>query len=203
IHVCVVDPGVGTQRNIIAVRASQHTFIGPDNGLLRWAVDDAATVGGDGADAADTRQIVRIEQPQYRLPVVSATFHGRDIMAPAAAHLANGVPLESLGAPLATLQGQPLPVPIAEAQRLRGSVMYIDRFGNCVTNIRLIEQAADFRRVRVSGVDLILRRTYADVAAGEPLALIGSSGFLEIAVRNGNAQEQLGLKQGSEVRIGP
>src|SRR5919199_222420 len=125
IHLAVVDPGVGTERQIVAVRAGEHYFVGPDNGLLRWAVDRA---GGAAA-------IVAVENPEYRLSQVSTTFHGRDMMAPAAAHLARGVPLEALGPAVPRLAGEPFPEPQRRGNALAGRVIYVDRYGNCITNL--------------------------------------------------------------------
>lgn len=184
IHVAIVDPGVGTARKIVAARAGGHTFVGPDNGLLKWAVDRAG-----GPEAA-----VSVEAAQYRLPVTSVTFHGRDIIAPAAAHLANGVPLSDLGPPIARLAGEPFPEPAPRGADLEGHVVYVDRYGNCVTNLPPLP-----------GTPLVLGKplrrcvTYEEGAEGEAVALTGSAGFLEIAVRGGSAAGRLGISSGTKV----
>jgi S-adenosylmethionine hydrolase len=136
--------------------------------------------------------IVGIENPRFRLPVVSRTFHGRDILAPAAAHLANGLPLASLGPPQDGLAGDPFPAPTPsdDGGRVTGQVVYVDRFGNCITNIRAANAA---RAVEVSGRRVAMARAYGEVGRGEALALVGSAGFLEVAVRDGSAAAQLGI----------
>ncbi|HEX2032754.1 MAG TPA: SAM-dependent chlorinase/fluorinase, partial [Chloroflexota bacterium] len=194
IHLAVVDPGVGTARKILAVQAGGYTFIGPDNGLLRWAVDHA---GGPVAAVA-------VEQPAFRLPVVSDTFHGRDVMAPAAAHLARGVPLGALGPPVQTLHGEPFPQPVPGAGRLIGRVIYIDRFGNGVTNLPPLPG-----EVQLGELVLPRRRTYAEAAAGASpggapppvVVLTGSAGYLELAVPGGSAAATLGLRPGTPVTL--
>ncbi|MGH2369257.1 MAG: SAM hydrolase/SAM-dependent halogenase family protein, partial [Chloroflexota bacterium] len=189
IHVAIVDPGVGTERKIVAVQAGSYTFVGPDNGVLRWVLERAG-----GLTSA-----VSVEDPHYRLPQMSNTFHGRDIMAPAAAHLANGVPLAALGPPVGKLQGEPFPRPRAEGARLIGQVIYIDHFGNCVTNMPLAPMAQ--ANVEVRGRRLTLRRTYGEGLPGEPMALVGSAGYLEIAVPGGSAAVALGLQAGMPVTL--
>lgn len=190
IFVAVVDPGVGTDRKIVAARAGGYTFIGPDNGLLKWAVDDAG-----GAEA-----LVAVENPAMRLPGVGRTFHGRDVMAPAAAHLANSVPLERFGPPLAALSGEPFEPETRVEGGKQGQVIYVDRYGNCITN--LTAPAGDVGgRVRAAGRWIEIHDAYRKAAPGQPLALAGSAGFLEIAVRDGSAAQQLGLQRGATVIV--
>lgn len=185
VHLVVVDPGVGTSRRALAVDAGGHTFVGPDNGVL-----DAA-LGHAGARAFG------LATPED----ASATFHGRDVFAPAAARLAAGATAESLGAAV----GDPVRLGIPDARRdgkhIVGQVIYVDRFGTLVTNIRGDRIAPD-GAVRVGPHDIPRHRTFADVASGHALALIGSGGTLEIAVRNGRADAALGLARGAEVRAG-
>ncbi|HEX2516131.1 MAG TPA: SAM-dependent chlorinase/fluorinase [Chloroflexota bacterium] len=178
----VVDPGVGTNRAIVVVRAGGHTFAGPDNGLLRWAVEDAGPV----------QEAVRVEQPRYRLSRVSNTFHGRDVIAPAVAHLSLGVPLSALGPPAPPLAGDPFPRPAASGATLSGEVLYVDRFGNAITNLSPLPGV-----VRIQGRELRRVRTYAEGRPGEPVALEGSSGFLEVAVGGGSAAADLGVTPGT------
>lgn len=183
VHLAVVDPGVGTSRRALAVVAGGHAFVGPDNGVL-----DAA-LGHAGAKA-------------FALAVpgdASATFHGRDVFAPAAARLAAGEPAESLGSAV----GDPVRLGIPDARRdgkhIVGQVIYVDRFGTLVTNIRGDRIAPD-GSVRVGPHDIPRHRTFADVDPGHALALVGSGGTLEIAVRDGRADTALGLARGAEVR---
>ncbi|MCX7855393.1 MAG: SAM-dependent chlorinase/fluorinase [Anaerolineae bacterium] len=211
VHLAVVDPGVGTQRRPLAVRTPAGTFIGPDNGLFSWVLAEIPEWTA-----------VEIREPAYRLPRVSSTFHGRDIFAPAAAHLAAGLPLERLGPRVEDPVLLSPPRLEICAGVLEGEVLYADRFGNLVTSIgrfrwdgdRLVLSPA-FRpasgevtvgaaaaRVVLAGAELVgIRRTYGDVAVGEPLALVGSSGFLEIAVRQGSAAAVLGAVPGTPVAV--
>ncbi len=195
IHLAVVDPGVGTERQIVAVRAGDRYFVGPDNGLLRWAVDRA---GGAAA-------LVGVENPDYRLSQVSTTFHGRDVMAAAAAHLAKGVPLDALGPAVPRLAGEPFPEPERKGGALAGRVIYVDRYGNCITNLPspdLPDGAASLpEKVEAAGHRLPLFRTYGHSPPGRALAVTGSAGFVELAVRNGNAARDLGLGVGAEVVV--
>jgi hypothetical protein len=182
VHLVVVDPGVGSAREAIAVSSDGRFLVGPDNGVLSPALllpGARVVVLPVAADAAPT-------------------FHGRDVFAPAAAALARGTNLESLGAPHA----DPVIRRTPEAQRepdgwLRGEVIVIDRFGNAVTNLLGVHGG----EVHVSDRAIPLRRTYADVATGEAVALVGSSGLIEIAVRDGNAAASLGLGRGTTVRV--
>jgi len=189
VHLAVVDPGVGTERAALAVRANRHFFVAPDNGLLTPVVERAS--------AGDVR---RIEIPDDAAP----TFHGRDVFAPAAARLACGEAFESIGTPAPGLIRLDLGSnPIGERGR-RGRVWHIDRFGNAITTIRdtdLDSLGSDVEiEVRGSRVESIAR-TYADVEPGELVALIGSAGTLEIAIRDGDAAGELGLKQGDPVTV--
>lgn len=188
IHLAVVDPGVGTERKLVAARAGKYTFVGPDNGLLLWAIEHA---GGVGAAVA-------IEDPRYRLQTPSRTFHGRDILAPAAAHLATGGPLEALGPRLHGLTGSrfPTPAPARDSAALTGEVIYIDRYGNCVTNLPPMAGS-----VEVAGQQLDRYRTYGEGLLGEPMTLTGSAGYLEIAVPRGSAAATLGLEVGTPVTL--
>jgi S-adenosylmethionine hydrolase len=191
VFVAVVDPGVGSERALLAVRAGPYTFVGPDNGLLRWAVEDAG-----GARAA-----VRLEQSAYRLPEVSVTFHGRDIMAPAAAHLTRGVPLSGLGPPAGPLSGTPLPRPQTEPGGLRGEVLHVDRFGNCITNLPPLPGA-----VRLAGRLAPRVATYAAGARdhpGDTVTLTGSAGWLEVALPGGSAAALLGVAPGASAILTP
>jgi S-adenosyl-L-methionine hydrolase (adenosine-forming) len=188
IFAAVVDPGVGTARAIVAVRAGEYTFAGPDNGLLRWSVQDAGPV----------QEAVRVEAPRYRLSRISHTFHGRDVIAPAVAHLSLGVPLPALGPPATPLAGEPFPRPVASGAVLNGEVLYLDRFGNAITNLPPLPGV-----LSVAGRALPRVRVYAEGRPGEPVALEGSAGFLEIAVNGGSAAAHLGVTPGTTVILTP
>lgn len=195
IHVAVVDPGVGSERNILAARADGQIYIAPDNGLLSILLQDRRV-----------DEIVTVQNKRYRRPAVTATFHGRDIMAPAAAYLANGVPIDELGP---RFEGSTVrllnSVPTVSETVIAGSVTWIDRFGNIFTNVGAeLLDGRDPQRVRVSvGEHAIsrLRRFYAEVPVGDALLLIGSSGRLEIAVNGGSAAERFGVLPGAPLII--
>jgi S-adenosylmethionine hydrolase len=184
VHLAVVDPDVGSIRRALAVASDGRFLVGPDNGILSPALLLA------GAEVV-------------ALPVSSSaspTFHARDVFAPAAAMLASGSPVDALGTPI----GDPVIRRTAEARRLpdgaiEGQIITVDRFGNAVTNL----VAAHGGVVEVGSLKLPLRRTYSDVTPGTPLALAGSSGLVEIAVRDGNAALSLGLGRGGVVLLRP
>lgn len=180
VHLVVVDPGVGTDRAALAVRSDGRWLVGPDNGVL----SPALLVAGAGA--------VTLGIPRK----ASASFHGRDVFAPAAASLALGAGLESLG----RVARHPLIRRTPEPQRvddgvLAGVVISVDRFGNAITNLVALRAGT----VELAGTTLPLRRTYGDVPSGTPLAIVGSSGLIEVAVRDGNAARQLNLSRGTPV----
>jgi S-adenosyl-L-methionine hydrolase (adenosine-forming) len=180
VHVAVVDPGVGSSRAAIAVASDGRFLVGPDNGLLSPAL------------LLPGARVVELPVPSHASP----TFHGRDVFAPAAAMLLAGVPIDTLGAPHDSPEIRRLP----EARRLPdgsigGEVVTIDRFGNAITNL-LVRGRAE---VVVNGATLPVRRTYADVEPGAAIALTGSNGLVEIAVRDGSAAERLGLRRGAPV----
>ena len=193
VHLVVVDPGVGSQRRPIAVRTERAAYVGPDNGVLSLALDQ---------DPA--RQAVHLTEPRYRLCSVSATFHGRDIFAPAAAHLACGAPLEEMGETLPVSEMVELPISSPEPQPggdSKGVILHVDRFGNLITNFQVRPHQHGIR-VRAGGrwIDQI-SRTFTDVDRGELLAYIGSSGYLEIAAREASAARILSLDVGDTVQI--
>jgi S-adenosylmethionine hydrolase len=189
INLAVVDPGVGRERRPIVVEACGQVFVGPDNGIFWPAID---------ADPA--ARIYRLDNPSYFLVSVSSTFHGRDIFAPAAGHISLGVQPSSMGAVLSDPVRLTVRVPAIEEGILKGEVIRIDHFGNIITNIKLehIEAAVKDAELPVVKVgSLILRglsRTYMDVPEGEATCLIGSSGYLEIAVNMGRASDIVGCE---------
>jgi S-adenosylmethionine hydrolase len=197
IHLAVVDPGVGTGRRALAARTRGQCFVGPDNGLFHLMF----------AGRTDL-EIVSLENPAYFLPQVSATFHGRDLFAPVAAHLSLGVALARLGPAVTDPVRLPWPEPAVTSAVLRGEIIYADRFGNLVTNV----PAGAFQawcqgrafQLQVGPLTLTrLRRTYGEAAAGEMLALIGSHGYLEIACAGGSAASRLKAGPGLPLEIRP
>jgi len=203
-HVAVVDPGVGTARRPVAVRVGRgDVLVGPDNGLLLMAAD---WLGGVSA-------AVELREPAYRLPVVSTSFHGRDIFAPAAAHLALGVPLERLGPAIDpdALVRLPIPVPQIREGALESHVVYVDTFGNVKLTALApalrealgpvafgtpLELAVDGRTHRVPWAE-----TFGSIAPGAPLLYEDSYGRLCVAVNQGNAADALGFREDSAVSI--
>ena len=182
IHVVVVDPGVGSSRSALAVASHERFLVGPDNGVLSPALL------APGARAID-------------LPVsgsASATFHGRDVFAPAAAALANGADFDALGAPTMS----PVVKRTPEAKRaadgsIEGEVVVVDRFGNAVTNLIGLRGGV----VQVGSSTMPVRRTYSEAAPGALVAVVGSTGFIEIAIRDGDAARTLGIERGARVSL--
>jgi len=175
LFVCVVDPGVGSSRAVLWARSRRHAFLAPDNGLLAW-------LGGDER----LLEVRRVTNRALFHPKVSRTFHGRDIFAPVAAALAGGLSPSRLGPRTRGLVRLRFP--------RRGEVLFLDRFGNAVTNLRPADLRGA-RRLEASGTFFPLRTHYGAVDRGLPLALVGSSGFIELAVR----EERTGLKAGDPV----
>jgi len=194
VHLAVADPGVGSRRRALALRAGANYFVGPDNGLFTFAL-------GAGDWSA-----VSLEAPQYRLAEVSATFHGRDVFAPAAAHLALGVPLARLGPPVKDPVRVGIPVARLDGGQLLGEVIGTDRFGNLVTSVMGCDLRGDLEggSVEVAGTSLgPPLDAYAQGPDGAPAAIIGSSGRLEIFVRKGSARRILAVERGASVRVRP
>jgi S-adenosylmethionine hydrolase len=195
-HLVVVDPGVGGSRRGIAVEVGGHYFVTPDNGLLTLVI----------GNVPPTRAIV-LDRPEYFLTDVSSTFHGRDIFGPVAGHLASGrAPFELLGspAPLESIVHLPWsPVSDSEGQ-IHAPVVSVDRFGNCRTLITRAALPPDLSQVYVRVKDVTVRgihRTYGDVPVGKTLALFGSHGGLELAVRDGSAARSWEIKRGDSVNV--
>lgn len=189
IFLAVVDPGVGTSRAIIAARTDHHGFVGPDNGLLTLAVKRAKRVTA-----------VRLTNQRYWMKPVSATFQGRDIMAPVAAYLAGGGSMRRLGAAAPRLTPLALPTVRREGSILRGHVVHIDAFGNLITNLPASAIARHVVvRYKRCGV-----RVVSSYAAGRPqelIAVVGSLGLVELAIRNGSAAWALNAARGDDVEL--
>ncbi len=198
-HVAVVDPDVGTDRRPIALEVDGQYFVGPDNGLFSRILDTAER------ERMAWRGVVLTNPDYWRVRAVSSTFHGRDIFAPAAAHLVNGTHLSHLGDSLDVPIRLSLPMYEAADGAVRGEIIYVDGFGNCVSNIpaEALPPPGTAGIIVTAGTlaGLPLVPTYGMVGEGQPLALIGSHGYLEIAVRRGNAAAEYGLDSGTSVRV--
>lgn len=196
VHVAVVDPGVGTKRDIVGVVADQHAFLAPDNGLL-------APIVNRQKNAIVHRLDVVAVSKKLKLPTPSATFHGRDLFAPIGAELAAGrLSIEELGPSIEEIVPSWVEEPSVTGEQVSGVIITIDHFGNLITNIEG-ELLQRFARpiVRTGGHAFPVRRTYGDVRPGEFLALINSFGVLEIARAEQSAAEALGLGRGAPVVV--
>lgn len=192
VHVVVVDPGVGGDRKAIAVRTVDYIFVGPDNGALSFVLAHQ-----------QVKSIRRLENRRYLLEPVSHTFHGRDIFAPVAAHLSRGIPLNKLGPEQDDWLRISWPTPRVRPKAIEGEVVYIDRFGNAITNIENVSLPA----LGQASVWLGRRRLgpvqafYQSVVPGKPVGVPGSNGFLEIAVNGDSAARRFHLKPGMAVTV--
>jgi S-adenosylmethionine hydrolase len=197
IHLVVVDPEVGTQRGILAARADKHIFIAPDNGLL-------TLLGMD-----NRIEVIRRVENQSLFPTeISSTFHGRDIMAPVAAALAGGLSLEEVGPEIlfADCVQLDIPEPVVEKDVIRGHMLHSDRFGNIRTTITTRHlsafQPSNFAGITIGDLHIgSISSTYGECSAGEPVAVIDSSGYLEIAINRGNAALELACQPGEEIVV--
>ncbi|NJL05070.1 MAG: SAM-dependent chlorinase/fluorinase [Chloroflexaceae bacterium] len=204
IHLVVVDPEVGmATRQPIALETAQGRFVGPDNGLFGPVWQHGRSIG--------TVRGVHLNQPAFWLPHLSATFHGRDLFAPVAAHLANGVDLAVLGAALSAPHHLDLPTPTCTATAITGTIIAVDHFGNCISNITasMLDQLGARHTLRVTlGATLLhlpIRHTYADVPSGCAVAVISSDDALEVAIRAGHASHiyQIGVGTPVVVQVQP
>ena len=186
VHLAVVDPGVGSERRPLVVVTPEHLFVGPDNGLF-WPI----------MEASPRAKAFQLCEKGFFLSKVSQTFHGRDLFAPAAAHLSLGVDPEQMGPPVP----DPVPMrpskPVEKGDALYGQVIRVDHFGNLITDIPVKDLKAflggNSCRIKVGKITVKgLRKTYSDVEIGEGLALAGSSDFLEVAVNSGRADNRAG-----------
>ena len=210
VHVAVVDPGVGTDRKAIALAAGGHAYVGPDNGIFSLILDPPPSpipprASTFAAPVPEGVAAVEIVDTRYRLPHVSATFHGRDVFAPAAAHLSRDVALGEFGPRLSHINCLAIAAPsAAEDGAVLAQIIHVDRFGNAVTNVRRQHLPADVATVEVKEQAIqALTDTYGTGTG--LMALWGSAGWLEIALRDGNAAHSLGLTPGDPVlvRLGP
>jgi len=196
-----VDPGVGSSRSIVAIRTETHVFLAPDNGILTVILEETSI-----------HQAVSVDNPRYHLTPVSNTFHGRDIFAPAAAHLACGIDFAFLGSPVDPEQLLRLPLEPAgftEGRDLAGKVVHIDRFGNLVTNIHRDLLEALTENGSPVTLDIIVGRhvihgtsdSYSETVPGHLMGVIGSREVLEIAVNQGHAASRTGSGLGDKVFV--
>jgi len=185
VHIAVVDPGVGSARRPLAGAAYGHYFVAPDNGLLTSVLDAAEVVALPTPDAA------------------SATFHGRDVFAPAAARLAAGEALGNLGTKVSDAHRTPLPTAREAGEAVIGEVLHIDRFGTLITNIPADWVGGGGLAVVAGGHAAPLHRTFSDVDPGALVAFVGSDGTLEVAARGRSAAQVTGAALGAEVRVVP
>lgn len=198
IHCVVVDPGVGSHRRAIAVRTSHGIFVGPDNGIFSLVLS---------AEPVNVLEAVTLTNAEYQLPAISSTFHGRDIFAPVAAHLASGVPMSKLGPRainLVRLELTAKAFPRNSQTYLEAQVIHIDHFGNLFLNITQHDIVEPELVTFAVGNQVItsLSSTFADVEVGQLLAYTGSSrDHIEIAIRNGNAAQELGLQVGDIIKV--
>ncbi len=195
IHVIVVDPGVGGERRAIVCQTDIAYFVCPDNGILTHIL----------CNEKRTRTLA-VENSTYFLPQVSNTFHGRDIFAPIAAYLSRGIPIDNLGNPITHPVQLPVPRPEVTDKGVIGHIIWIDSFGNLVTNIsqEILESLKGQNGVTIhaGGTEINhLNRSYAESAVGEVLAIVGSFNRLEISINQGNAAQVLGLRRGDTITI--
>jgi S-adenosylmethionine hydrolase len=195
IHVAVVDPGVGTERKLLYAEAGNQRYLAPDNGLLDLVLRQHPAA-----------RLIELTNRAYWLPDVSSTFHGRDILAPVAAHLAAGLDPAELGPPLARHVSLSWPRPAVSSTRAAGEILYVDSFGNLISNLACDNLSPlgkpEELTVEIAGrVVMGISQTYGNVPPGQLVALFDSQGRLELAVANGNAAAVLGVAAGAEIAV--
>ena len=206
IHVAVVDPGVGTTRRPVLLQTPDGSFVAPDNGLLSRVLDNylpGVPAASGPVDVPPPVRAFHLTNPEYWLHPVSSTFHGRDIFTPVAAHLSLGVAPERMGGPTGVLEYLPVPLPRVDANGIRGEVTYVDTYGNLISNIpwQIIE-ARTIIEVRIRGRSIArLSRTFNDGPDAGLAALVGSHGYLEVAVPNGSAAATLPAGPGEPISV--
>jgi len=198
VHVAVVDPGVGTRRRPLVVKTARHYFLGPDNGLFSYIFSEEPEV-----------EVREIENQQYRIKSIGHTFDGRDLFAPAAAWLTTNQPLESFGRRIEERVAFPIVNPKREAKGFVGEVVYVDHFGNLITNLTLkhvdaIRSTAPSEgpALQIAGHRVYgLVANYAEGSKVKPSALINSNGAIEVFIKEGNAAQQLKMGRGVEITL--
>lgn len=202
VHLVIVNPGVGSARRAIALRTPTAIFVAPDNGVLTYVWHDALERWG-----SEACEVIELTNPHFWLHQISNTFHGRDIFAPVVAHLCTGAPLEEFGPRLTHITEAELEQPATGRNgELVGRIIHLDHFGNCITNITVqhLERSGFNQQLIIKIIDQRIAgisHTFADVAVGELIALLGSNNRLELAVRNGSAAQTLGVGIGDIVRV--
>jgi len=196
IHVAIVDPTVGGKRRPILIQSKHGYFIGPDNGLLALAVTKQGI-----------KHVYQISNKRFMLPKISNTFHGRDIFAPAAANLANGIAPKEFGPEIRRIVMQRFAKIVKKNNSLVGEVLHVDDFGNVITNFgeTELEQLGDNTNIDIKlrnrRLKLKFCKTYSDIKPQKPLAIIGSHNFLEISINQGNAAETFKIREGDKITI--
>jgi S-adenosylmethionine hydrolase len=195
VHLAIVDPGVGSTRDIIAVKSKNYFFVAPDNGILSLALKEERP-----------EKIVEITNDRYFLKPTSSTFHGRDIFAPVAAYLSKGEPINKFGRQIKALKKLALPRVKVDSGRLSAEVIYIDRFGNLISNIDrdTLNKFIQGKKFKINITDKSIggiSQSYAQAGNLEPLALIDSFGYLEIALNCGSAQDYFGVGIDEKINI--
>lgn len=194
VHLVVVDPGVGTDRDPVIIEMEDQFFVGPDNGIFSLIAD------------AFEYSATKLTNPEYWEKRTSGTFHGRDIFAPVAAHLTKGIPVSNFGEKITEIVTYRWAIPIADKDGIQGWIVHIDRFGNLISNIpkSMLVSILGNRNFKIYVGNTILDEilpTFGAVHDGEPVAYIGSSDVLEIAINKGNAEEMLGVQKGAQISI--
>jgi S-adenosylmethionine hydrolase len=191
IHIVVVDPGVGSSRSLLYVALAGQQLLVPDNGCWTLLAQSHTR----------TLRVITLNQPRFWRPQISSTFHGRDILAPVAGYLSLGIQPAELGTPATSWEQLPWPAPARHGCRIHGEVIFVDRFGNLISNIPGSVLATKAWEATMPGIQRPLRRvrTYSDAQPGELVALISSSGLLEIAIVQGSAARELNPGPGAPV----
>ena len=194
IHLAVIDPGVGGHRRPVMVQVRDQVFVGPNNGLFSLVVE------------SEEHRVFELTEKRFWRETVSPTFHGRDIFAPVAAWLSRGEAPERFGSELKELTSYRWAKPIADEEGVQGWVMHIDRYGNLITNIpesliRNYDRQSVFKIYVGNTILKEISETFSEVSDGEAVALVGSSGMLEIAINKGNAEQMLGVEKGAPVSL--
>lgn len=194
VHVVVVDPGVGSARRPLAVAAQGHLFVAPDNGVLSYVLHPETPAPPPATHWINNQSLF--------LDPVSRTFHGRDVFAPVAAHLARGVPIESVGPRVVDFVRHPRPQLRRQGGKLVGTVLRVDKFGNITTNLRRQHLGNGRFAIRVAGRTIMrLCSTFSEGETGELFAVEGSAGYIEIALKEGSAVERLAVERGAEIEL--
>ncbi len=212
VHVAIVDPGVGSERRGVILKTPSALFVAPDNGILSYVIDELSSTENltvqyskdqDLVTLGKGFEAVAITEPRFWRQPVSTTFHGRDIFAPVAAALSLDISPYELGEKITSLQVFPIPKPLVDYQgNLTGTVLYVDHFGNLITNIKKSDLPG--KDILIEAAGRLIQGITNYYAEGEELmTIIGSSGYLEISLKNGSAADFLNMRTGDEVKVIP